>query len=202
MSLPLPSRTSPGPRRRTLLASAAGSLAAVGAVGVSGCSRRPADADSGSAGSPSVADRTRARAARDSLGLLGRYDAVIAAHPQLAARLRPLRAEVARQVTAFGGDAAKATATVSPSASAVGASSAPTGTADSASTAPESTGGSGSAPPESAKDALSGLTAAEKELSARRTDALTEVPGELARLLASVAAAGAVHVFLLTEGGR
>ena len=56
--------------------------------------------------------------------------------------------------------------------------------------------------PETAKDALAGLAAAEKGLAARRTDALAQVPGELARLLASVAAAGAAHVFLLAEGGR
>jgi hypothetical protein len=39
-------------------------------------------------------------------------------------------------------------------------------------------------------------------LADRRTKALEEVPGELARLLASVAAAGAVHVYLLAEGRK
>jgi hypothetical protein len=201
VSLPPPSRTSPGPRRRTLLASAAGSLAVTGAVAVAGCSRGPADGgDSGSGGSPSVADRTRARAARDSLGLLARYDTAITAHPALAARLRPLRAEVARHVTAFGGDATRAAASApaSPSASAGSPSARPGDTAE-----PEGTGTTAApSTAESTKDALAGLAAAEKDLSARRTDALAEVPGELARLLASVAAAGAAHVLLLTEGGR
>jgi hypothetical protein len=50
------------------------------------------------------------------------------------------------------------------------------------------------------KDALAGLAAAERELADRRAKALGGVPGELARLLASVAAAGAAHVYLLTEG--
>jgi hypothetical protein len=54
--------------------------------------------------------------------------------------------------------------------------------------------------PASEKDALALLAAAERELTERRTGALAGVPGELARLLASVAAAGAAHVYLLTEG--
>jgi hypothetical protein len=54
--------------------------------------------------------------------------------------------------------------------------------------------------PGNEKDALAGLAAAERELTGRRTGALAGVPGELARLLASVAAAGAAHVYLLTEG--
>jgi hypothetical protein len=37
----------------------------------------------------------------------------------------------------------------------------------------------------------------ERALAARRAGALLEVPGELARLLASVAAAGAGHAVLL-----
>jgi len=56
--------------------------------------------------------------------------------------------------------------------------------------------------PAKAQDALAELAAAERELADRRTEALLDVPGELARLLASVAAAGAAHVYLLTEAGR
>jgi hypothetical protein len=52
------------------------------------------------------------------------------------------------------------------------------------------------------KAALAELAAAEKRLAERRTKALLEVPGELARLMASVAAAGAGHAFLLTEGAK
>lgn len=52
------------------------------------------------------------------------------------------------------------------------------------------------------KDALTDLASAERTLADRRAKALLEVPGELARLLASVAAAGAAHAFLLTEGAR
>jgi hypothetical protein len=52
------------------------------------------------------------------------------------------------------------------------------------------------------KDALAYLAAAERTLADQRIAALVDVPGELARLLASVAAAGAAHAYLLTEGAR
>ncbi|MEU0007383.1 hypothetical protein ABZ079_24655 [Streptomyces sp. NPDC006314] len=169
--MPYPSslRIPSGPRRRTLLASAAG------AALLAGCS---ADPDSGGDG-PSATARARARAARDSTGLLERYDAVLAAHPTLAERLRPLRAEVAAHAAAFG----SAAATKSPSLPAA------------ASTPPP-------AVPAAEKDALADLAAAERTLADRRAKALLDVPGELARLMASVAAAGAAHVYLLREGAK
>jgi hypothetical protein len=136
-------------------------------------------------GSPSVAERARARAARDSEGLVGRYDAVLAAHPALARRLGPLRAEVVRHAEAFGGTAPNA----SPEAS------------DSVSASPGAPGNEAAVPADQ-KDALTELAAAERALADRRARVLPDVPGELARLLASVAAAGAVHAYLLTEGDR
>ncbi|MGW7301439.1 hypothetical protein [Streptomyces sp. NPDC054829] len=170
MPFPPPSRPPSGPRRRSLFASAAG------AVLLAGCSSAP---DTGGAGgTPSAADRARARAARDSADLLVRYDAVIAAHPPLAERLRPLRADVVRHVAAFGGTGRKSPA---PSASASPSPSAPV-------------------VPTDEKAALAELAAAERALADARTETLMTVPGELARLLASVAAAGAAHVYLLTEG--
>ncbi|MFI8950835.1 hypothetical protein ACIGO6_30475 [Streptomyces sp. NPDC053750] len=179
MSFPASPRLPSGPRRRSLLASAAGAALLVG------CSGGSNSGDSG--GSPSVADRARARAARDSEGLAGRYAAVIAAHPGLAERLRPLHEEVVRHAEAFGAVRA-ASPTASPSVSA-SASARAAGPGD----------GSG-AVPATEKDALALLVAAERELADRRAGELLTVPGELARLLASVAAAGAAHVYLLTEG--
>lgn len=172
MSFPLSPRARSGPRRRSLLAAAPAALLAAGCSAGSGDSG--ASADSG----PSPADRARARAARDSRELAARYGAVVAAHPKLAGRLDPLRAEVVRHAEAFGD-----TARPSPSASA----SAPA----SPSPAP--------AVPAKEKDALAGLAAAEREIAGRREKELLDAPGELARLLASVAAAGAAHVYLLTE---
>jgi hypothetical protein len=158
--------------------------AAVAAVGT-GCS---AGGD-GSDGSYDAAERqpapgaasarlpgaaAQAQAVRDSTALLGRYDAAAAAHPSLAPRLRPLRAEVARHVAAFGGTA--------PSAAHPAA-------------------GSPAAPATPAK-ALAGLAAAERDLADRRAAALLSAPGGLALLLASVAAAGAGHAALLVGGGK
>ncbi|MET8773169.1 hypothetical protein ABZV94_40960, partial [Streptomyces sp. NPDC004658] len=109
MPYPPPPRVPPGPRRRTLLVSAAG-----GAL-LAGCSAGPESGDD----APSAVERARARAARDSRGLLARYDAVLAAHPGLAERLRPLRTQVAAHAAAF---ADGGTATASATAATVGAS--------------------------------------------------------------------------------
>jgi hypothetical protein len=176
--VPFPSspRARSGPRRRSLLAVGPAALALAGCTaGGDG----PGDPEDG----PSAADRrARARAARDSEGLVERYDAVIAAHPGLAERLRPLRAEAVRHAQAFGGGPGRK---ASPSPSPSSSSAAP----------------SAAAVPADDKDALVSLAVAERELADRRAQALLDMPGELARLLASVAAAGAAHVYLLTEGG-
>ncbi|MBY8869839.1 hypothetical protein [Streptomyces sennicomposti] len=233
MPLPPSPRALPwGPRRRSLLASAAG------AALLAGCSAGPDDPAAADRG-PSPAERARARAARDSAGLARRYDAVIAAHPALAPRLGPLRAEVLRHAAAFGGGAAaspSASASASASASgtptATGSPAAPAGPTATDGTVTTSgavatggataSGGAGSpgagkpsggatggpsdaaspAVPVKPADALASLAAAERSLADARAAALLDVPGELARLLASVAAAGAAHAYLLTEGDR
>ncbi|MGY1578857.1 hypothetical protein [Streptomyces sp. MN13] len=179
-----PSRLPLGPRRRTLLASAAGVAL------LTGCSAGSEDSDGTRGGGPSAADRARARAARDSGRLVERYDAVIAAHPGLAERLTPLRAEVVRHREAFGEPAASASATAAGTASP---------------TASPSPSASASAPvpvPGDEKAALADLATAERTLADERAKALLDVPGELARLLASVAAAGAAHAYLLAETGK
>ncbi|MGW3957360.1 hypothetical protein ACWEKM_42245 [Streptomyces sp. NPDC004752] len=176
MPLSPSSRALTGPRRRTLLASAAGTVLLVGCSG--------GDGDSGTAGSgPSAAERTRARAARDSRELAARYDAVLAAHPALARRLRPLRAAVVAHATAFEEGAADPSPSSAPTAAAASAS--PTA----------------AAVPANTTKALAGLALAERGLADRRAKALLEVPGELARLLASTAAAGAAHAYLLAGDG-
>ncbi|MFK4155806.1 hypothetical protein ACI2LV_28010 [Streptomyces fungicidicus] len=184
MSFPPSPRARSGPRRRSLLAAAPAALL------VAGCSAGPGDSGAGGGSRPSAADRARARAARDSGELAARYDAVVAAHPKLAERLRPLRAEVVRHAEAFG-----STADSSPSPSASASASA-SGTPGSGKAGPSA---SPAAVPAKPKDALAELAAAEREIADRRVKALLDAPGELARLLASVAAAGAAHVYLLTE---
>ncbi|MGY0070071.1 hypothetical protein ACWZEH_25430 [Streptomyces sp. QTS137] len=182
MPFPHAPRARTGPRRRSLLAVAPAALFAAG------CSA--AEDPGPTAGSrPPAGERARVRAARDSRELAERYDAVIAAHAGLARRLGPLREDAVRHAKAF-----ESFETAAGTASAPPESSVPTGAGPSASSpvpAPV---------PAKEKDALAGLAAAEREIADRRLEALLDAPAELARLLASVAAAGAAHVFLLTEG--
>ncbi|MFD9521569.1 hypothetical protein [Streptomyces sp. NPDC059979] len=176
----LPSR----PSRRSLLAGAAG---AAGAALLTGCSD---DGPNGADAAIPLERRMREAAVRDSARLLERYDATAAAHPALAARLAPLRAAVTAHAAALSPDPAGSPApsrSVSPSASPSGG----TGAAGPAASA-------GPVPPKAA-DALTALADAERSLSEARTIDLAGAPGELARMLASVAACGAVHVHLLTS---
>ncbi|MFB6825573.1 hypothetical protein ACFCXA_28775 [Streptomyces virginiae] len=174
MSWTQPSR----PSRRSLLAGAAG---VAGAALLTGCSDGGAsDADV----TIPLERRMREGAVRDSTRLLERYDATTAAHPALAARLAPLRAAVAAHAAALS---------LTPSAA--------------ASPSPSRSGGTGAAAPAASgepvppkpEEALSALADAERGLSESRTIDLAGAPGELARLLASVAACGAVHAYLLTS---
>ncbi|MFF6998074.1 hypothetical protein ACFY93_24355 [Streptomyces sp. NPDC008313] len=180
-----PPRDPSGPRRRSLLfASAAGTLVLAGCSG-SGSS------DGTAAKGPSAADRARTRAARDSETLAAHYAAVIGVHPKLAERLGPLRAEVLRHAEAFGAgkDAPASASPATPSARKASGSASPSPAATATVPADE-------------RDALAGLASAERSLADGRAKALLDVPGELARLLASVAAAGAAHAYLLTEGDK
>ncbi|MFF1342509.1 hypothetical protein ACFVYT_32305 [Streptomyces sp. NPDC058290] len=166
--------------RRSLLAGAAG---VAGAALLTGCS----DGD----GSPDTAvgvpleRRMRETAVRDSERLLERYDATAAAHPALAARLAPLRASVAAHTGAL--------------ASADSANRKPSGSASPSSAASGAPAVSGEPVPPKPEEALTALADAERSLSEARTIALAGAPGELARLLASVAACGAVHAYLLAS---
>ncbi|MFH8350030.1 hypothetical protein [Streptomyces sp. NPDC018045] len=184
-------------RRRTLLA---GSVLGGTALLLTGCSE-DSGPGGGRAGVDAAADaRLRGQAARDTAALLARYDATLAAHPGLGERLRPLRAEVARHAAAFGASPAPSPST-GPS---TGPSAGPR--AGASSSAPASPMPSGSAPSASAvppdeKQARTDLAAAERRTADARAAALVGAAPELARLLASVAAAGAAHAYLLTEDG-
>ncbi|WP_327255201.1 hypothetical protein [Streptomyces sp. NBC_01244] len=192
------------PSRRGLLAGAAG---IAGAALLSGCSddRPPAAA-------PEVPleRRMRETAVRDSERLLERYDATTAAHPALAQRLAPLRASVAAHTAALAdeGSSAASSSSASPSRPAAPAS-ASSSASPSPSASPSSvpSGAAAAAPPASGTvpvppapaDALTALADAERSLAEARTIALAGAPGELARMLASVAACGHVHAYLLTS---
>ncbi len=174
MPLTTTTRGADGPRRRRVLAGATAALLTGGATALlAGCSSGSDGAD----GRASAERGLRESAGRDSARLLERYDATIAAHASLAQRLRPLRAEVARHAEAFGPDhqaSPSASATVPPAAPEV---------------------------PGDENAALAALADAERRTADARTAALGSAPPDLARLLASVAAAGAAHAYLLTGGG-
>ncbi|WP_446039777.1 hypothetical protein [Streptomyces sp. SID1121] len=124
-------------------------------------------------------DTRRLRAARDSRALLVEYDAVLGRHPDLAGALTPLRTAVAAHVKALA-PAPAPSPSPSPSVSATAAGAL--------------------AIADDPADAVKALVAAERRTADAHAAALLDAPPELARLLASLAAAGAAHVYLLTKG--
>ncbi|MFE1963068.1 hypothetical protein [Streptomyces sp. NPDC059479] len=185
-------------RRRLLMA--AGATGATAAGLLTGCTSDSADGRKSGSGTGARAESTlRQRSAATSRALLGQYDAVLALHPDEGELLTPLRTAVARQVDALAPTARKPT---SPPPS----------------TAPSSPGsGSGSESPDASPgprppvlpavaddpaQALKALATAERRTADAHTATLMDAPPELARLLASLAAAGAAHAYLLTEGSR
>ncbi|MET3987488.1 hypothetical protein [Streptomyces sp. PvR034] len=189
------------PSRRSLLAGAAGAASAALLTGCSG----GAGATEGAAEAPPERP-VREGAVRDSEALLERYDATVAAHPSLAARLAPLRAAVAAHVGALAPDDGRGKP--SPSHSGSPSAAAPTapgpGTGAAGNPPVKAPGKSAEPVPGQPAEALTALATAERDLSEARTIALAGASGELARLLASVAACGAVHTYLLSSnpGGK
>ncbi|GAA2636563.1 hypothetical protein [Streptomyces axinellae] len=207
-----PSPAAARPRRRSLLT---GGLGAVGAGAVpvtgllSGCSdgQSSADAERSDAGR-----KLRVRSARDSEQLVARYEGTVEVHPALAERLRPLREEVARHAQVLRGSG---TGDGSPSpvpsgsqppasrsgAPVSGGQDRPAGQEGPSPTPSRTPEPDTSGVPRSEKAALAALAGTERKLAGARAKALATAPPELARLLASVAACGAAHVYLLEEGG-
>ncbi|MCB5182031.1 hypothetical protein [Streptomyces antimicrobicus] len=176
------------PSRRSLLATAAGAALLTGCSG-GGRSASGSDAP--------LERRVREAAVRDSEALLERYDATVRAHPALGPRLAPLRAAVAEHVGALRPDGARPTPSPGGSRAAAGA--------------PQGARGAKGAPaivavtvPDQPAEAVAELADAERGLAEARVQVLADAPGELARLLASVAACGIVHHHLLTSnpGGQ
>ncbi|MFF5448319.1 hypothetical protein [Streptomyces sp. NPDC012888] len=180
------------PTRRSLLAAGAGAL---GATLLPGCTHTGARSGPDAEAPPER--RMREAAVRESRHLLERYDATLAAHAALAPVLAPLRAAVAAHAAELHPDGPGATASPPPAGD--GGRAAGPGASAGAS-AGATPGASPAAPvPARAADALEALAAAERALAGARTAQLAGAPGELARVLASVAACGHVHHHLLTR---
>jgi hypothetical protein len=184
-------RLRPGPRRRAVLAGTAGALFVAGTT--AGCTD---DAESPAQRRARVdaARRLRRAAADDSESLLSRYTSTAAVHPALGGLLAPLREAVARHVEVFG---ETGTARGRRDDAPAGGTDGPGGGAG----APGSGGpGNKTAVPGDEGRALAVLADAERRTADARMRALADAPPELARLLASVAAAGSTHAFLLAKG--
>jgi hypothetical protein len=194
--------------RRSLLARAVGSLSAVCGVGAlgaaAGCS---ADGGSGGgSGSGSDGERTpeerqlRASAARRSRALLRRYDGTADVHASLAEPLKPLRAAVARHAQALADEQGAKGGSDGGSGGGKGRGS-EEGARDRAGSK-ESEVHPKPAVPKEEKAALDALADAERRTAREHTAALADAPPELAVLLASVAAAGSAHAYLLSRGTK
>lgn len=171
-------------RRGALTATGALALGAVltgcGDGGGADGGRKPAH--SGAGADAVRAERAlRETAARDGALLLAHYDRVTEVHPAAAAGLAPLRAAVREHGRALAPAAAKKDED---------------GTENGGKESPPAAPGPVSADP---KAAVRELAAAERRRADAHTEALMSAEPELARLLASVAAAAAAHAYLLTE---
>lgn len=162
---------SAGPRRRSMVAGTLGILP-LGAL--TACSD-----DAGSARADAESRRLRREAARQSRELLARYDATADAHTQLAEKLGPLRAATLRHTEVLDSRRGSEDAKGDPRS----------GGHDGKQGGPKVPG--------EAKAALAALGDAERRTAEARTSALLQAPPETARLLASLAAAGAAHAYLL-----
>ncbi|MGW8768575.1 hypothetical protein ACWGN5_39575 [Streptomyces sp. NPDC055815] len=187
-------------RRALLVAGAAAGATALAACtsAPDGGPRRPSAAEVEAERVARAEAALRLRSVTAARGLLERYDATLAAHPALAPRLTALRGAVAAHAKALG----EGGAAVKPAAAA--GSTAPAATASSSASAAGKPAASPT-PVRVAADpraALKELAAAERAASDGHTAALLTAPPEYARLLASVAASGAAHAYLLTEGAR
>ncbi|MFJ6810408.1 hypothetical protein ACIQRK_31125 [Streptomyces anulatus] len=167
-----------GTTRRGAL-TATGALA-LGAV-LTGCGGGDEAADGGKpahSGARAAAAKTertlREKAVRDGALLLARYDLVAEVHPATAAGLAPLRAAVREHGKALAPPRAESGGEKPPAAAPGPVSSTP-------------------------KAAVRELAAAERRRADVCAEALLTAGPELARLLASVAAASAAHAYLLTE---
>ncbi|MFF8553559.1 hypothetical protein ACF058_12075 [Streptomyces sp. NPDC015501] len=172
-----------GTTRRGAL-TATGALA-LGAV-LTGCG---GDGEAAGGGGPARSEAERAeralreKAVRDGALLLARYDLVAEAHPATAAGLAPLRAAVAEHGKALAPPRAK------------GAPRRDGPEGASAKSSPPAPPGPVAADPGAA---VKELATAERRRADAHAEALLTAGPELARLLASVAAAAAAHAYLLT----
>jgi hypothetical protein len=136
------------------------------------------------------------RVAAAEQALLAAYDAVAVAHPELAGRLTPFRADHAAHLQGLVPGATPSTTT---SATTAPSTTAPVSTAP-VSSAPSSTASAGpplSSPPASTA-ILHQLADLERSAAAARLGDVATTSGSLARLIASIGGCEAAHAALLS----
>ncbi|OEU86408.1 hypothetical protein DB35_11370 [Streptomyces abyssalis] len=198
-----------GPRRRSMVAGTLGTLAPLGALTTltSGCSGDDASADAEQVAASDK--RLRREAARQSLELLASYDATADAHSGLADRLRPLRESTMRHAEVLSGEGGGENKGGDRHGSEDDDGSRNDGGAGGDRWGHPQARGSGGGKhgrprvPDGEKAALTALGDAERRTARARTAAMVKAPPETARVLASLAAAGAAHAYLLgAQDGR
>ncbi|AJF67578.1 hypothetical protein [Streptomyces vietnamensis] len=201
--------TTTGRRALLVAGAAAGATVLVGCTSSSGGqTRRPSAAELEAERVARAEAALRLRSVTIARDLLERYDATLAAHPALAPRLTALRSTVAAHAEALGEDGTTTKRPAATGSASPGPSAPPTATAPTPTSAPASASAKSAATPAPVRvaadprGALKELAAAERTASDGHTTALLTAPPEYARLLASVAASGAAHAYLLTEGAR
>ncbi|MFE7125682.1 hypothetical protein [Streptomyces sp. NPDC057617] len=176
-------------RRHALRAAGAATATAAGLL--TGCTPDSADGRVSSGTKAARAESAlRLRSADTRRELLGRYDAMLNAYPDESEALAPLRAAVARQVDALA-PPARRPASPAPSAR-PSLSDTPSPSATARPPVLPAVAGD-------AEQALKDLAAVERRTADAHTATLMKAPPELARLLASLAAASAAHAYLLSE---
>jgi hypothetical protein len=140
------------------------------------------------------------RVASAEEALLAAYDAAADAHPELAARLAPFRADHAAHLHGLVPEPAPST-TASSSTAAAQASPAPSSPAPSSPAPSSAVPPSASAPlvsPPTSTDILRQLADLERSAASARVTDVATTSGSLARLVASIGGSEAAHAALLS----
>ncbi len=178
-------------RRAVLLGLATGPAAALVA-----CSATGPGPDPSPDASTDADNAIRVRTAASETDLVRLYDATIAAHPSLAARLAPLRTQHAEHLVFIGPYTEPTPQSRDASASGVPSSSPSVAPSSSPSDVPSS----GAVPPTPAA-ALRALVQAERSAAATRVDdCVAASNGDLADMLARIGGSEAQHAAALAAG--
>ncbi|NYI08439.1 hypothetical protein [Allostreptomyces psammosilenae] len=170
-------------------------LAALGAV-ATGCTSSEDDG----APEPHPDELVLRRSAEATAALIAHRDATVAAHPELAASLRPLGDDLAAHLTAFGEGAGLPSAASPPAQPSTSTSATATATATAGGDTPGGAASPAAGPsvPDTPDEALRALADLCRRTADARMADLLAASALPSRLIASVAACETGHAHLLT----